>query len=93
MIKAQALAQRGIDMTTVEITLPDQLAQEAQRAGLLSAGQLEKWLREQLRTRRADTLIEAAERMGAVDAVEVLTPEAVAEEIAKMRAERRTAAS
>ena len=37
-------------MTTVQITLPDQLAQEAQQAGLLSPELLEKWLREQLRT-------------------------------------------
>jgi hypothetical protein len=33
-------------MTTVQITLPDQLAQEAQRARLLSPTLLEKWLRE-----------------------------------------------
>jgi len=77
-------------MTTVRITLPDQLAQDAQRAGLLSPELLEKWLREQLRTQRADTLLQTAERMGAVDDTEILSPEAVAEEIAAMRAERRT---
>ena len=30
-------------MTTVQITLPDQLAQEAQRAGLLAPARLEQW--------------------------------------------------
>jgi hypothetical protein len=39
-------------MTTVQITLPDQLAEEAQRAGLLSAPKLERWLRDQLRAQR-----------------------------------------
>ena len=35
-------------MTTVQIHLPAQLAQEAQRYGLLSPARLEKWLRDQL---------------------------------------------
>ena len=35
-------------MTTIQITLPDQLAQDAQRAGLLASARLEQWLREQL---------------------------------------------
>lgn len=33
-----------VTVTTVHINLPDQLAQEAQRAGLLSPERLEKWL-------------------------------------------------
>ena len=78
-------------MTTVQITLPDHLAQEAQRAGLLSLELLEKWLREQLKAQRKDQLLSAMRRMGFVDAPEVLSPEAVAQEIAAMRAERRTA--
>ena len=80
-------------MTTVQITLPDQLAQEAQRAGLLSPDSLEKWLREQLSSQRADALLQAAERMSAVEDADILSPEAVAEEIAAMRAERRARAS
>jgi hypothetical protein len=80
-------------MTTVQITLPDQLAQEAQRAGLLSPGSLEKWLREQLKAQRADALFQAAARMSAVDEADILSPEAVAEEIAAMRAERRARVS
>jgi len=76
-------------MTTVQITLPDQLAQEAQRAGLLSPELLEKWLREQLRMQHANALLQAAERMSELKDAEILSPEAVAEEIAAMRAERR----
>ena len=76
-------------MTTVQITLPDQLAQEAQRAGLLSPKLLETWLREQLKAQHLDQLFSAMERMSAVDEPAVLSPEAVAEEIAAMRAERR----
>jgi hypothetical protein len=76
-------------MTTVQITLPDQLAQEAQRAGLLSPDLLEKWLREQLKAQRVDQLFSAMDRMGAVSDPAIMSPEAVAEEIAAMRAERR----
>lgn len=75
-------------MTTVQITLPDRLAQEAQRAGLLSPELLEKWLREQLKSQRKDELLSAMTRMDSVVAPEVLSPEVVAEEIAAMRAER-----
>ncbi|MBK8570192.1 MAG: hypothetical protein IPN81_09595 [Nitrosomonadales bacterium] len=38
----------------IQITLPDQLAQEAQRAGLLSQSALERLLREQLQAQRQD---------------------------------------
>ena len=80
-------------MTTVQITLPDQLAQEAQRAGLLSPELLEKWLREQLKARQVDQLFSAMGRMSAIDEPLIVSPEAVAEEIAAMRAERRTPAT
>ncbi|MGA2600312.1 MAG: hypothetical protein ABSH09_25380 [Bryobacteraceae bacterium] len=74
-------------MTTVQITLPDQLAQEAQRAGLLSPQSLEKWLREQLKAQHVDQLFSAMDRMSAIDEPAIMSPEAVAEEIAAMRAE------
>jgi len=54
-------------MTTVQITLPDQLAQEAQRAGLLSSEFVEKWLRDQLKEQRVGQLFKAMDRMSAVD--------------------------
>ena len=80
-------------MTTVQITLPDQLAQEAQRAGLLVPARLEQWLREQLKTQRVDALFAAVERMAAVDEPARMSPEEVAAEIAAMRAERRANAA
>ena len=76
-------------MTTVQITLPDQLAQEAQRAGLLSSDRLERWLRDQLKTQRVDDLFSAMDRMITVDKPTVMSPEDVSREIATMRAERR----
>lgn len=77
-------------MTTVQITLPDQLAQEAQRAGLLSTAKLERWLRDQLDAQRVDELFAAMDRMAAVDEPAVMSPEEVTQELAAMRAERRT---
>lgn len=76
-------------MTTVQITLPDQLALEAQRAGLLSPARLEKWLRDQLKDQRVDELFLAMDRMVGVDEPAAMSPEEVAQEIATMRAERR----
>ena len=80
-------------MTTVQITLPDQLAQEAQRAGLLSPARLEKWLREQLQSQRVDELFTAIDRMAAVSEPPVMSPEDVAAEIEAMRAERRSSSN
>lgn len=80
---------RAATMTTVQITLPDQLAQEAQRAGRLSPAKLERWLRDQLNAQRVDDLFAAMDRMAAVDEPAVMSPEEVAQEIAAMRAERR----
>jgi hypothetical protein len=76
-------------MTTVQITLPDQLAQEAQRAGLLTPERIELLLREQLKAQRIDELFTAMERMDRVAAPAAMSPEEVAAEIATMRAERR----
>lgn len=76
-------------MTTVQINLPDQLALDAQRAGLLSSSTLERWLRDQLQARQIDGLFEAMDRMDGVDSPAVMSPEEVAREIATMRAARR----
>ena len=76
-------------MATVEITLPDQLAQEARRAGLLSSERLEQWVREQLRAQRVEELFSAMDRMAAVDEPAFMSQEEVAQEIAAVRAERR----
>ena len=80
-------------MTTVQITLPDQLAQEAQRAGLLSQPALERLLREQLQAQRQDGFFAATERMAQMPDLPAMSPEEVAEEIRAMREERRAQAS
>lgn len=76
-------------MTTVQITLPDQLAQEALRAGLLSSETIERMLRAQLKTQHVDELFQAIDQMAATDASATMSPEEIAEEIRIMRAERR----
>ena len=75
-------------MTTVQITLPDELAQEAANAGLLSADAIEAMLREQLRRRAGDALQAMWQRAPQ----EELTPEIeqeIVEEVRKLRTERR----
>jgi hypothetical protein len=75
-------------MTTVRITLPDELAREAERAGLLTSAELEGMLRERLKARQVGELFDAMERMAAVDEPP-LTPEEIQSEIKAARAERR----
>ena len=76
-------------MTTVHINLPDQLAQKAKQAGLLSEAALEKLLRDQLQARRQDDFFTALERMAQTTEPPAMPPEEVAEEIRAMREERR----
>jgi post-segregation antitoxin (ccd killing protein) len=76
-------------MTTVQITLPDQLAQDASRAGLLSAARLESWLRQELARRQTDELFEAMDCMAAVALPAAMSPEELALEMAAIRGERR----
>lgn len=54
-------------MSSVElkITLPDQLAQEATTAGLLTPEAIERLLREEVRRRTVDRLFEATGRLAA----------------------------
>jgi hypothetical protein len=75
-------------MTTVQINLPDELARDAQAAGLLTPEALEQILREQLRKRAGEELRAMWKRMPA----EELTPEIeqeIVEEVRAVRAERR----
>ena len=80
-------------MTTVQITLPDALAQEAARAGLLAPARLEKWLREQLASQNTDAFFGAMQRMAAVDEPSLMSAEEVALEIEALRAQRRASNS
>jgi len=76
-------------MTTVQITLPDDLAQAAERAGLLSPPALEELLRKQLKAKAASELLSAIQKMQSVETDEDFSPEAMADEVRAMRAERR----
>lgn len=75
-------------MTRLMIDLPEKLAEEARNAGLLTTDAIEAMLREQLRTRRVDELFEAMDRMAAIQAPAVMSPEEIAEEMRAIRAER-----
>ena len=75
-------------MTTLQITLPDQLAQEARRAGLLTPEAIEQLLREAVRQRALGELRQAMDRMHSVPGP-VMTPWEIEEEIRAARAERR----
>jgi len=76
-------------MTTVQITLLDQLAQEAQRAGLLSSESMEELLRGQLKVKAAKELAAMLDKLDAAGNEDYMSPEEIAEEIRAMRAEKR----
>ncbi len=76
-------------MTTIQITLPDELVKQAEEAGLLSPEALEKLLRQRLDTPTLKQVFEAVDRGNAEDDTPYMSPEEIAEEIAVMRAERR----
>jgi hypothetical protein len=76
-------------MTTVQITLPDQLAADAQRAGLLTPQALEALLREAIERREAvDQMFEAMDRIQAAD-LPPMSEDEIQAEIDAVRAERR----
>ncbi|WP_218508978.1 hypothetical protein [Variovorax sp. dw_308] len=75
-------------MTTVQIDLPDQLAQQARSAGLFSPEKMEAILRAQLR-REA---VEGLRALHAREPIEELTPEIeqeIVDIVREVRAERR----
>ncbi len=75
-------------MTTVQITLPDELALKAANAGLLSPEAMEAMLRDQLRRRTGDEL----KALWQQAPEEHLTPEIeqeIVDEVHKVRAEKR----
>jgi post-segregation antitoxin (ccd killing protein) len=76
-------------MTTVQITLPDELAEKANQAGLLSSESLEEMIRQRLKAKAAKELFSLTEKAQAVPSDEDFSPEAIAEEIKAMRAEKR----
>lgn len=80
-------------MTTLEfkVSLPDQLAEEAKRAGLLRPEAIESMLRERLRQQSAAELRDAMDKMAASGEAEVPMEEIVAA-VKAYRQERRRAA-
>jgi hypothetical protein len=78
--------------TTVEVKLdlPDALAQEVARMGLLEPNALQAMLREAVRARRIERLGEARKKIAAAG-VPPLTMEEINAEIQADRAERRAA--
>ncbi len=78
--------------TTVEVKLdlPDALAQEVARMGLLEPNALQAMLREAVRARRIERLSEARKKIAAAG-VPPLTMEEINAEIKTDRAERRAA--
>ena len=80
-------------MTTVTLTLtlPEELAVEAGRAGLLTSESLVTLLRREVRRRRIDNLFDAIERLDGTDPG-ILGMEEIAAEIAAARTERRSRA-
>ncbi len=76
-------------MTTLEITLPDSLAKEAERMGLLAPASLQALLRDAVRNLRLEKL-SAARRSIAAAGMAPLTMEDIQAEIDADRSERRT---
>lgn len=77
-------------MTTVQITLPDSLAQEATQAGLLTPEKIEALLRQRLRAERIEGL-QAARATLAKNPLPPMTMDEIQAEIAAYRAEQRRA--
>ena len=76
-------------MTTVQVTLPDELAQQAKAAGLLTPEAMERLLAEALRRRRAvDELLKVADRVQAAG-IPPMSMEEINAEVKAARAERR----
>ena len=76
-------------MTPVTVSLPDDLAQQAQAAGLLTESALEQLLRRALRQSHARARLgEIFAKLDALDEPPMSEAE-IAEEIAAARAERR----
>lgn len=75
-------------MTVVKITLPDDLAQMAASAGLLSAEAIEAMLREQLQRRTGEALKSLWQR-GPTDELTPEIEQEIVDEVRHARAERR----
>lgn len=75
-------------MTTLTIELPDNLAEEAGKAGLLAPGALEILLREALRRIAVDDLFKTMDKLVAAD-FPPMTPGEIQQEVNAVRAQRK----
>jgi hypothetical protein len=77
-------------MTTLEVqlNLPDQIAQEAQRAGLLNSRAIERLIEEAVRREAGKKLLEAMQQLRDAN-VPPLSEEDVAEQVKAARAARK----
>lgn len=77
-------------MTTLELKLdlPDRLAQDAARLGLLEPETLRALLREAVRTRRLEQLAQARHRVAAAG-IEPMSEDEILDEIDAYRAQQR----
>jgi len=75
-------------MTQVNLSLPDELARQAQQAGLLQPEAIEELLREAVRERQVNRLFETMEQLHNLEPR--LSEEEIQAELKAARAERRT---
>jgi hypothetical protein len=73
-------------MTNITVSLPDDLAQQAQAAGLLRPAALETLLREAMKRRDIEGLFSSIDKLNALEPA--LTEEEIDAEIEAARAER-----
>jgi hypothetical protein len=74
-------------MSEIVLTLPDNLAKEAQANGLLKPEAIASMLRAEIRRRRVNRLFAAADHLADLD--EPITEAEITEEITAAREERR----
>jgi hypothetical protein len=75
-------------MTTIEISLPEDLAERAKRAGLLSDNVIQQLLEDAMRRRAGRALLDIAKRIHD-DAVPPMSDDEIVAEVKAVRAERR----
>jgi hypothetical protein len=73
-------------MTNITVSLPDELAQQAQSAGLLRPDAIERLLREAMKKRQVDQLFTTMDKLAQVKPA--LTEAEIDAEIAAARADR-----
>ncbi len=77
-------------MTTLEVKLPERLARDARKAGLLSAKAIEELLREAIRKRAAQAFLAVAERVEAAG-IPPMSEEEIQIEVNAVRKAKRQA--